>query len=144
MKQKLELKTSSATTFTAWNNSNPDLIMIGNIDGWDERANKEVQTEQKLIGSGSYVISRQFTEKTTKIEINTLSSSRNLYESIETLYRNSTAISLTRSFYNDVDIIVRTRVVNGEIVAINDYTEVGKWGTIGFTVLLTNPSEVIS
>lgn len=137
---------SSSPTWTAYQTvrnkvqSNTDYLLT-EMSGWDEEVSVNIETADKLIGQGSYVISQTLSERELSFTVNktfdTELDCRGFRQQLANLLYGFGKIRIQRHF--EEGSTTRVESLEGYVTSINNFEQIGLNLTLTFTVLCPDP-----
>lgn len=148
MRQSFTIKNGATTLVSASNKVLKVNEVLFNLEGWDDNSNFTIETAEKLVGHGSYLISHRVGERSLTITLNALDNHYTLRRSFESIaYSNTpTLLTLELSYYsNDTTTTAsRTETLQGYISSLPPFDSTQKWGNVILSILCLNPIKTIS
>lgn len=143
--------TATTPTFTAYQfyqTGNFNAIYLEELEGWDEDETFTLETEQKLIGNGSYIITSTVGERVIQITLNTMfSTERELRVFRSAIVAQMLALGdtkLERVFNETGETTPRKETVSGKITRISAWEQMEDIASIRITVTCVEPDIVVS
>lgn len=142
--RSVELLNSGAAVFTAYEHYKSDAVnFLTSMSGWDDTSNVEIETEPKLTGAGSYIISQRVAEREIEIEFSHLPTGSGdpkvLANTLRGLMMNFTPLDINRTYREGPSTIKRREVITGAKIIGVKVERVDQHTTITISLLTANP-----
>lgn len=146
MRQRFVIKNGSTVILDSWNKVVSGSENIFEAQGWDGNPEVLIETAPKMVGNGSYILSKRLGNKEFTVNFNILNSHYTALRNLENLSLNFTELTFERSFYNNDTTTTASRVetLKGYITTFNSELYREKWGNLTILVLCTNPVKTIT
>lgn len=141
MYKTLTIKNGSTNIVTATTNPKADINANILTESDMEEVNATIETEPKLIGNGSYIVSERIDERDLNFTINVISNVRSVMNSLKSQQFNFSELTFQMQYFNNNSSSpFETVTLKGKITKLAAPRGYNDWGDIEISALCVEPT----
>lgn len=118
--------------------------VLVNLEGFRDSANVSIETQQKLIGKGSYVVKRDVGERIVEVELKVTENRETVGASFIAAAESGGLITIELAYYSSTGSLIKKETISNGLINSNvRYNDNGINADITFSVLFANPNKTL-